>query len=168
MRGWAAMRAATRAEKSSRSTARAWPAGRRVASASWRRKEPARRHLLLEEPGGGVLGLRLEGVGADELGEVGGLVGLGGAIRTHLVEVYLAAEGGGLQGCFRASKTSSDYFDSFRQFASLPPLTCLCAKSSNTNVRFGLQRHCCRKVLILLEGNCKALQTWGLNCGLRR
>ena len=48
-------------------------------------------HLLLEEPGGGVLGLGLEGVGADELGEVGGLVGLGGAMRAHLVEGDFAA-----------------------------------------------------------------------------
>ena len=53
-------------------------------------------HLLLEEPGGGVFGLGLEGVGADEFGEVGGLVGLGGAVRAHLVEVDFAAEGGGL------------------------------------------------------------------------
>ena len=45
------MRAATRAEKSSRSTARAWPAGTAVASASWRRKEPARRISCLRSQG---------------------------------------------------------------------------------------------------------------------
>ena len=42
-------------------------------------------HLLLEEPRGGVFGFGLEGVGADEFGEVGGLVGLGGAAGAHLV-----------------------------------------------------------------------------------
>ena len=50
-------------------------------------------HLLLEQPGGGVFGLGLEGVGADELGEVGGLVGFGGAEGAHLGEDDLAAEG---------------------------------------------------------------------------
>ena len=50
-------------------------------------------HLLLEEPGRGVFGLGLEGVGADEFGEVGGLVGLGGAVRAHLVEGDGAAPG---------------------------------------------------------------------------
>ncbi len=87
----AAMRAATRWEKSSRSTARAWPAGTAVASASLEEEGVGEAHLLLEEPGGGVEGLGLEGVGADELGEVGGLVGLGGAMRAHLVEVDFAA-----------------------------------------------------------------------------
>ena len=29
-------------------------------------------------------------------------MGLGGAMRAHLVEVNVTAEGGGLQGCFRA------------------------------------------------------------------
>ena len=41
-------------------------------------------HLLLEEPGCGVFGLGLEGVGADELGEVWRLVRFGGAERAHL------------------------------------------------------------------------------------
>ena len=58
-------------------------------------------HLLLEEPGGGVFGLGLEGVGADELGEVGGLVGFGGARGAHLVEVDFAAEGRRLGGRLR-------------------------------------------------------------------
>ena len=65
-------------------------------------------HLLLEEPGGGVFGLGLEGVGADEFGEVGGLVGLGGARGAHLVEVDFAAEGCGLEGCFGACEASAD------------------------------------------------------------
>jgi len=53
-------------------------------------------HLLLQEPGRGVLRLGLEGVGADQLGEVGGLVRLGGAGGTHLVKRDLAAERSGL------------------------------------------------------------------------
>jgi hypothetical protein len=61
-------------------------------------------HLLLEQPGRGVFGLGLERVGADEFGEVGGLVGFGGAVRAHLVEVDLAAAAGGLQGGFGAGE----------------------------------------------------------------
>ncbi len=67
-------------------------------------------HLLLEEPGRSVFRLGLEGVGADEFGEVGGLVGLGGAVRAHLVEGDFAAEGGSLEGSFRAGEASADNF----------------------------------------------------------
>ncbi len=67
-------------------------------------------HLLLEEPGGGVFALGLERVGADELGEVGGLVGLGGAVRAHLVEVNFAAQRGGLEGGFGTGETAADNF----------------------------------------------------------
>jgi len=51
MRGSAAMRSATRLENSTRSTARAWPAGTAVASASARRMEPARRISCLRSQG---------------------------------------------------------------------------------------------------------------------
>ena len=68
-------------------------------------------HLLLEQPGRGVFGLGLEGVGADEFGEVGGLVGLGGAVRAHLVEVDFAAERCGLERGFRAGQTAADDLD---------------------------------------------------------
>ena len=70
-------------------------------------------HLLLEEPGGGVFGLGFEGVGADEFGEVGGLVGLGGAGGAHLVEVDFAAESCGLEGGFGAGEAAADDFDFF-------------------------------------------------------
>ena len=70
-------------------------------------------HLLLEKPGGGVFGLGFEGVGADELGEVGGLMGLGGAVRAHLVEVDCAAECGGLERGFGTGEASADDFDLF-------------------------------------------------------
>ncbi len=76
-------------------------------------------HLLLEEPGGGVFGLGLEGVGADELGEVGGLVGLGGADGAHLVEGDFAAESGGLQGGFGAGEAAADDFDLLHCFYCL-------------------------------------------------
>ena len=47
----AVMRAATRRENSTRSTARAWPAGTALASASARRIEPARRISCLRSHG---------------------------------------------------------------------------------------------------------------------
>ena len=47
-------------------------------------------HLLLQQPGRGVFGLGFERVGADQFGEVGGLVRLGGAGRAHLVELDFA------------------------------------------------------------------------------
>lgn len=70
-------------------------------------------HLLLEEPGGGVFGLGLEGVRADEFGEVGGLVGFGRAVGAHFVEVYGAAERGGLEGGLRSGEAAADDFDFF-------------------------------------------------------
>ena len=75
-------------------------------------------HLLLEQPGGGVFTLGLEGVGADELGEVGGLVGLSGAVRAHLVEVYGAASGGGLERGLGAGEAAADYFNLLHVFQS--------------------------------------------------
>ena len=72
-------------------------------------------HLLLEQPGSGVFGFGLEGVGTDELGEVGGLVGLGGALRPHLVELDLAAGRGRLQGGLRAGEAAADNFDFFHE-----------------------------------------------------
>ena len=70
-------------------------------------------HLLFQEPGSGVFGLGLEGVGADEFGEVAGLVGLGGARGAHLVEIDFASAFCGLQGGFRAGETAADDFDFF-------------------------------------------------------
>ena len=61
-------------------------------------------HFVLEQPGGGVFGLRLEGVGADELGEVGSLVGFGRAMRAHFVEGDGAACGGCLEGRLRGRR----------------------------------------------------------------
>ena len=83
-----------------------------------RRKELAKAHLLLEKPGGGVFGLLtrfLRELEQTELGEIGGLVGLGGARWAHLIEVDLAARGGGLGGRLRVPdlKASADDFDSF-------------------------------------------------------
>ena len=68
-------------------------------------------HLLLQQPGRGVLRLGLERVGADQFGEVGGLVRLGGAGGAHLVERDPAAERGGLQRGFGAGQTSADDLD---------------------------------------------------------
>ena len=51
---------------------------------------------------GGVFRLGLERVGADQLGEVRGLVRLSGADGAHLVEGDFAAESRGLESGFRA------------------------------------------------------------------
>ncbi len=70
-------------------------------------------HLLLEQPGRGVGRLALERVGADELAEIGGLVG-GGEARlavdhgAHLVEIHLAAEARRGQRGFRAGQASAN------------------------------------------------------------
>ena len=73
-------------------------------------------HLLFEQPGRGVFAFTLEGVGADELGEVGGLVGFGGAEGTHLGEDDVTAEAGGLQCGFGSGESAADYVDRFHHF----------------------------------------------------
>ncbi len=70
-------------------------------------------HFLLEQPGRGVFTLRLERVGADQLGEVGRLMCWRGAQRAvnhraHLVEVDLAASAGSHQGSLRAGQAAAD------------------------------------------------------------
>ncbi len=70
-------------------------------------------HLLLEQPGRGVGRFALEGVGADQFAEVGGLVG-GSEARlavdegAHLVEVHLAAQARGGERGFRAGESAAD------------------------------------------------------------
>lgn len=68
-------------------------------------------HLLLEQPGSGVFRLGLQRVGADEFGEVGGLMSLGGASRAHLVESDLAAESSGLESGFRTRQSAANDSD---------------------------------------------------------
>ena len=93
-------------------------------------------HLLLEEPGGGVFGLGLEGVGADEFGEVGGLVGFGGAGGAHLVEVDFAAEASGLECGFGACEASADHLDFL--CCHVPPSPAFCCQSIRIKrLRFG-------------------------------
>ena len=70
-------------------------------------------HLLFEQPGRGVFGLGLEGVGADELGEVRGLVRFGGAERAHLGERDVAAECGGLECGLGTGESAADDVDLF-------------------------------------------------------
>src|SRR5271170_5230823 len=65
-------------------------------------------HLLLEEPGGGVFALGLEGVRADELAEVGGLVCGCATHRAHLVEIDFEAKARNREGGFRAGKATAD------------------------------------------------------------
>ena len=77
-------------------------------------------HLLLQQPGSGVFRLGLERVGADQLGEVRGLVGLGGARGAHLVERDFAAEGRGLESSFRAGESAADNLYSLRFCHGVP------------------------------------------------
>ncbi len=99
-----------------RSTARAWPAGTAEASAAAQQETVSAAHLLLQQPGRGVLGLGLEGVGADELGEVGGLVRFGGANRAHLGDRDVATERGGLQCGFGTCESAADDVDVLHPF----------------------------------------------------
>ena len=104
-------------------------------------------HLLLEEPGSGVFGLGLEGVGADELGEVGGLMRFGGAHGAHLVEIDFAAEAGGLQRGFGTGEASADDLDSLCH--AFPPLPLISSKVFKTKY---LSPDSLPKVLILQDG----------------
>ena len=69
-------------------------------------------HLLMQQAdrvAGGVVGA--EGVGADELGELFALVGLGAANRAHLVQHDWDARARDLPGRFRARKAAADDVD---------------------------------------------------------
>ena len=116
-------------------------------------------HLLLQEPGRGVFGLGFEGVGADEFGEVRGLVGLGGAHRTHLVEVNLTASFCRLECRFGASETAADDPDPSDCHAS--PSSLFCVKVFQRNdLRLDLQR----KSLISEAAHAQSLPSIGLTC----
>ena len=70
-------------------------------------------HFLLKQPGCAVFTLRLERIGADQLGKVGRLMCRRGAQRAvddraHLVEVDLAAAPGRHQGSLRAGQAAAD------------------------------------------------------------
>ena len=80
--------------------------GARVGALQQRRAGAA--HLLLEEPRGGVFALGFEGVRADELAEVGGLVRRGGADGAHLVEIDFEAEAREGEGRFGSGQASAD------------------------------------------------------------
>ncbi len=137
MRGSAAMRAATRAENSIAVDGEGVAGGDGGGVGVGEEEGAGAAHLLLEEPGGGVFGLGLEGVGADEFGEVGGLVGLGGAGGAHLVEVDFAAEGGGLEGGFGAGESAADDLDTLGCHAS-PSSPDLCQSLPTKRVMSGL------------------------------
>ena len=109
-------------------------------------------HLLLEQPGGGVFGLGLEGVGADELGEVGWSGGLRWSGGAHLVEVDVAAERGGLERGFGTGEAAADDFDSlcWCVLPRYPPPPTFSAKSSK-QMTLGLDFEA--KVLILLASS---------------
>ncbi len=88
----------------------------------------ARRISCLRSQGAEFADSDLEGVGADELGEVGGLVGFGRARWAHLVEVDFAAGRGGLESGLRAGEAAADDFYYFhgswfrvRRWPARPP-----------------------------------------------
>lgn len=81
-------------------------------------------HFLLQEPGRGIGRFALEGVGADELTEIDGLVG-GGEARlavdhgAHFVEIDLAAEARSGQRGFRTGEASAN--DTYLHLAASTP-----------------------------------------------
>jgi len=95
---------ATRLENSTRSTARACPAGTAEASASASRKLPARRISCFSSQGAVFSDSDLKRVGADQLRRSPRSGGLGGARGAHLVERDFAAEGRGLESSFRGRR----------------------------------------------------------------
>ena len=115
--GWASSAAVTAAEKPSRSTASAPPAGRRCASAAAHDQRAGAAHLLMEQADGVVLRIvRAEGIGADQFGQAVGLVGIGAADGAHLMQHH---RGAGLRrspGRFRARQSAADDVDGVWQF----------------------------------------------------
>ncbi len=69
------------------------------------------RHLGLEEPDGIGLSIRAEGVGADELREVGGLMGGRALHGPHLVQLDAMSAPRQTEGALRAGEAGADDFD---------------------------------------------------------
>jgi len=88
-------------------------AGRHLVAVAHRHDERIRHaHLGMQEADGIRLGIvGTEGVGADQLGEAVGLVGIGGADGPHLVQHDRNAAPGDLPGGFRAGKSAADDMD---------------------------------------------------------
>ena len=110
--GCASSLAVTAAEKPSRSTASAPPAGTWLRVAGAHDQRAGKPHLGMQQPdriGLGVVGA--EGVGADQLGEAVGLVRLGAAHRAHFVQHDRHAGFGDLPCGFRAGKAAADDVD---------------------------------------------------------
>jgi hypothetical protein len=68
-------------------------------------------HFLFEQPGRSVHAVGLQRVGADQFGEVGGLMGGRGARGAHLTEFDGDAAAGALPGGFRSGKAGTDDAD---------------------------------------------------------
>src|SRR4051794_30481824 len=83
-------------------------------------------HFFFEQPGRGVLGGRLERVGADEFGEVFGFVRGSGADGTHFVEIDRESATRTLPCGFGAGQSSADDGDFGSHFVE-----CLCAAAAN-------------------------------------
>ncbi len=89
------------------------PGGHRARIRAGQQGGPGPAHFLLEQPGRAVFALRLERIGADQLGKVGRLMRGRGAQRAvhhraHFVEVDLAAAAGCHQGSLGAGQAAAD------------------------------------------------------------
>ena len=85
-------------------------------------QRPGASHFFFQQPGSGVFAVRLQGIGANQLGEIGGLVRGSRARRPHLAELDVESAAGALPGGFRSGKAGSDdrdrshfAFDVFRE-----------------------------------------------------
>jgi hypothetical protein len=111
--GWAASAAVTAAEKPSRSTARALPAGTRWASAARMISEPSARISAWSRPTALLLGIvGAEAVRADQFGKAVALVRRRRLARAaHFGEAHLHAGFGKLPGGLRAGEAAADDVD---------------------------------------------------------
>ena len=87
-----------------------------VGRAHDQRAEPA--HLLMQEADGGLfVVVGAEGIGADQLGQLLGLVGLGGALWAHLVQRHRQPALGDLPGRLGACEAAADNVNRWFWFA---------------------------------------------------
>jgi len=89
------------------------PAGRHLMSIARRQDDRVQPPHLGVQQAHGVAGpvVGAEGVGADQFGQLIGVVGLGAANRPHLVQDHRNPGLGDLPGGFRAREAAADYVD---------------------------------------------------------
>ena len=97
------------------------PAGRQLVGIGCAHDQRAGAAHLLVQQAHGIVGriVGAEGVGADQLGQLVGLVRLGTAHRPHLVQHHRHAGRRNLPGCLRARETAANYRHSHRGTCNL-------------------------------------------------